>query len=145
MLSGDDDLLWSVDSRDFDACFSAYFGDGDFVDADECGHSAGSLVTCELHKASAFAYEFDGVGDGEDAGDDESGVFAEAVSGGHVGDGDGVGGFLDGLPSGDGCGEDCGLGVLGACEFVGGAFEHYIAEFSSEGVVDFVEDCASGA
>jgi len=73
------------------------------------------------------------------------GVLAEGVAGGEERR-DAAGfefGFEDAV-SGDGDGEDGGLGVLGELEVFFGAFEDDPGEWELEGVVGFLEDGAGG-
>jgi hypothetical protein len=119
----------------------ADLGDEWCSEAEDGGHGAFAWRDGLLHVLATGADGADGVGEGESAGDDVGGVFAEGVACGQ-GWGDALFGQYTGGCYGDG--EDGGLGVLGELELVFGTFEDEFGEGKAEGVVGLFEDGAGG-
>ena len=86
MAAADDYLAGSVDVGRVSAGLTADLFNRNFVDADEGRHPAGPFVASALHVSASLGHEADHVGDGEDLCDGQGRVFAEAVTGSHVGD-----------------------------------------------------------
>ncbi len=116
---------------------------GDFIEvhAEDGGHGSDADRHGFLHVFAAVADGANGVGEGEGARGDMSGIFTETVTGDVAGLGNAG---LEHAQHGNGDGENGGLGDFGEPELVFRSFEADGGKLVAEGVVGFFEGSAGG-